>query len=195
MRFLKYILLNLFLLTACITNVQADSHDSALVKAMQDGGHILMIRHANAPGFGDPDNFKIGDCSTQRNLDGQGRQQAVKIGDWLRSNNIEAEAVYSSQWCRCLETARLLDMGTVSEMPPLNSFYQMSQNRKPSLDALKQFIAEQAVDNKLIIMTTHHVTIAAIAGKNVSPGNGVLLKLNESAPYEFVGVVRSGKAN
>ncbi len=86
-------------------------------------------------------------------------------------------------------------MGTVSEMPPLNSFYQMTQNRKPSLQALKQFIAEQTTDNKLIIMVTYHVTIAALSGQNVSPGDGVLLKLNESAPYEFAGVVRSRLAN
>ncbi len=189
MRFMNYCLLSLLLLATSIFIVQAGNNNSALIKAMQDGGHILMMRHANAPGFGDPDNFQIGDCSTQRNLDEQGRQQAVKIGDKLRSNNIETDAVYSSQWCRCLDTARLLDMGTVTEMPPLNSFYQMPQNREPNLHALKQFIAEQKTDSKLIIMVTHHVTIAAISGQNVASGNAVLLKLNESAPYEFVGVV------
>lgn len=82
-----------------------------------------------------------------------------------------------------------------AEIPPLNSFYQMSQNSEPSLQALTQFIAEQAPDNKLIKMVTHHVAIDAISGKNVAPANGSLLKLNESAPYEFVGVVRSGKVN
>jgi len=188
MHFLKYCLLSLFLLTV---SVQADSHNSSLIKAMQDGGHILMIRHAKAPGFGDPENIKIGDCSTQRNLDEQGRQQAVKIGDWLRSNKIETAAVYSSQWCRCMDTARLLNMGTVAEMPPLNSFYQMTQNREPSLQVLKSFIAEQTTDKKLIIMVTHHVTIDAISGQNVASGEGVLLKLNDSAPYEFIGVVSS----
>lgn len=195
MRFMKYCLLSLWLLATCIFSVQAGNTNSALIKAMQDGGYILMMRHANAPGFGDPDNFKIGDCNTQRNLDEQGRQQAVKIGDRLRNNNIETAAVYSSQWCRCLDTARLLDMGTVAEMPPLNSFYQMPQNQQPSLLALKQFIAEQKTDSKLIIMVTHHVTIAAISGQNVATGNGVLLKLNESAPYEFVGVVTSDLGN
>ena len=193
MRFWNFCCLNLFCLFVATSSVLADSNNvldnNSLIKAMRDGGHILMIRHANAPGFGDPDNFKVGDCNTQRNLDNRGRQQAVEIGNWLRSKGIETATVYSSQWCRCLDTARLLDFGSVTELLPLNSFYQMPQNREPNLQALKQFIASHTTDTKLIIMVTHHVTIEAISGKNVASGDGVLLKLNQSAPYDFVGIV------
>lgn len=195
MRILSFCFFNLVLLLNCHVSVHAADNPSSLIKAMQAGGHILMIRHANAPGFGDPDNFKISDCSTQRNLDEEGRIQAIKIGEWLQSHEIKLSAIYSSQWCRCLETARLLDLGSVKVFPPLNSFYQKPQNREPSLKNLKQFIAEQTPENDLIIMVTHHVTIGAISGKNVAAGNGVLLKLKPSAPYEFVSVVTTGRVD
>ena len=195
MRILTFCFFNLVLLLNCHVSVHAADKPSSLIKAMQVGGHILMIRHANAPGFGDPDTFKISDCSTQRNLDEEGRIQSIKIGEWLQSHKIKPSAIYSSQWCRCLETARLLDLGSVNVFPPLNSFYQKPQNREPSLKNLKQFIAEQTPENDLIIMVTHHVTIAAISGKNVAAGEGVLLKLKPSAPYEFVGVVTTGRVD
>jgi broad specificity phosphatase PhoE len=154
---------------------------------MKAGNHILMIRHALAPGSGDPANFTIGDCTTQRNLDNRGREQARAIGNWLRLNGITAARIYSSQWCRCLETARLMDLGPVLELPALNSFYEMVETREPNLKALNNFIAEQPADGALIIMVTHFVTISAIASRGVASGEGVLLKLNRDRPYEVVG--------
>ncbi len=165
----------------------ADADQIGMVERMKAGGHILMIRHALAPGSGDPANFRIGDCSTQRNLDDSGRKQATAIGDWLRSNGIASARVYSSQWCRCLETAELLELGSVAELPALNSFYELTQDRQPNLEALRKFIAEQPSDGVLVILVTHFVTISAIANEGVSSGEGVLLKLNKDATYENVG--------
>ena len=165
----------------------ADSGHAEMIERMKAGGHILMIRHALAPGTGDPANFRIGDCSTQRNLDDRGRKQAKAIGDWLRSNGITSARVYSSQWCRCLETAKLLEMGSVAELPALNSFYEMTQDREPNLRALRTFIAQQPSDGVLIILVTHFVTISAVANEAVSSGEGVLLELKKDAPYEVVG--------
>ena len=170
----------------------ADSGHAEMIERMKSGGHILLIRHALAPGTGDPANFRIGDCSTQRNLDDRGRMQAKAIGDWLRSNGITSARVYSSQWCRCLETAKLLEMGSVAELPALNSFYEMTQDREPNLKALRTFMAQQPSDGVLIIMVTHFVTISAIANEAVSSGEGVLLELNEDAPYEVVGRLNFG---
>ena len=164
-----------------------DSEQAEMIARMKAGGHILMIRHALAPGTGDPTNFRIGDCSTQRNLDDRGRKQARAIGDWLRLNGVNLARIYSSQWCRCLETAELLKMGSVAELPALNSFYELTQNREPNLEALRKFIAQQPSDGVLIILVTHFVTISAIANEAVSSGEGMLLKLNEAAPYEIVG--------
>ena len=175
------------------TMVAADSDHTEMVERMIAGGHILMIRHALAPGTGDPANFQIGDCSTQRNLDDLGREQARTIGNWLRSKGITSARVYSSQWCRCLETAELLDMGPVKELPALNSFYELTQNRETNLNALGKFIAEQPSDGNLIIMVTHLVTIWAIANEGVSSGEGVLLKLNGDGPYEIVARLNFGR--
>jgi phosphohistidine phosphatase SixA len=171
---------------------EVDSDHTEMIERMKAGGHILMIRHALAPGTGDPVNLRIGDCSTQRNLDDRGRKQARAIGDWLRSNSVTLARVYSSQWCRCLETAELLEMGSVAELPALNSFYELTQDREPNLKALRKFIAQQPSDGVLIILVTHFVTISAIANEGVSSGEGVLLKLNEDAPYEIVGRLNFG---
>lgn len=187
--------LNIILLFICSTvnasNSNAESSGVELIKTMQSKGHILMIRHALAPGFGDPDNIKIGDCNTQRNLDETGRRQSKQIGAWLKHNQITPSAIYSSQWCRCKETAELLDLGSVEELSGLNSFFQMTENREPNLRALNQFIAKQAIDENLIIMVTHSVTISAISGKHVASGDGILLKLYDDKPFDVVTVVKT----
>ena len=170
---------------------QSSPDNAALIARMQAGGHILMIRHANAPGNGDPQNFKIGDCSTQRNLDTSGRTQATEIGKWLRNHGVTSAKVYSSQWCRCLDTASLLETGSVKEMPALNSFYELTQNREPSLKALHKFIAEQPIDGKLIILVTHFATISALTNTAVSSGDGVLLQLNEGGGFKVVAEIEN----
>ena len=186
MRYWGYLLVcSLGLIT--LATADADLANADMIGKMKNGGHILMIRHALAPGTGDPANFRIGDCATQRNLNDRGRDQAKSIGNWLRAQGIASARVYSSQWCRCLETAKLLEMGSVTELPALNSFYELTQNREPNLKALRKFIAEQPSKGDLIILVTHLVTISAIANEGVSSGEGVLLKLNEDAPYEIVG--------
>jgi len=186
MRLLGYLLVCLLgLIAPAMADIESNQSD--MIERMKTGGHIIMIRHALAPGTGDPANFRIGDCTTQRNLDDRGRNQARSIGDWLRAQGIGSARVYSSQWCRCLETAKLLEMGSVTELPALNSFYELTQNREPNLKALRKFIAEQPSNGDLIILVTHLVTISAIANEGVSSGEGVLLKMREDAPYEIVG--------
>ena len=150
-------------------------------------GHVIMIRHALAPGSGDPANFRIGDCATQRNLDERGRDQARRIGRWLRAHGVDSARVFSSQWCRCRETAELLDLGAVAELPALNSFFERPQDRAPNLAALRSFLGNQPTDGELIILVTHFVTIAAIAGESVPSGDGVILRLSGGGTFEVVG--------
>ncbi|MDJ0829649.1 MAG: histidine phosphatase family protein [Desulfobacterales bacterium] len=187
--FIKAILAGLIF----IIGAGASADQTELIDRMKFGGHILMIRHALAPGSGDPPNFKIGDCSTQRNLDDSGRIQARSIGMWLRTNGIKSARIYSSQWCRCLETANLIDLGPVHELAALNSFYEKTEDREPNLSALNQFISQQPVEGKLIVLVTHFVTIAAIAGTSVSSGEGVLLELQKNMPYMVVGRLNFGQ--
>jgi phosphohistidine phosphatase SixA len=150
--------------------------------ALKSGGGVLMIRHANAPGSGDPANFKIGDCATQRNLDERGRAQARAIGVFLRHHGIVKARLYSSQWCRCLETARLMNIGAVQQLPALNSFFSRPDDREPRIAALKAFLAEQPRDGRPIILITHYVTIAALTGEGVSSGEGMVLQLKNGSP-------------
>ena len=178
------------LMALAVMNSHADQGD--LVKQMKSGGHILMIRHAYAPGSGDPVHFKIGDCATQRNLDNRGRTQARAIGDWLRSKGIKDANVYSSQWCRCLETAKLLDLGPVSELQALNSFYELPQDREPNIEALRSFIENLSTDGELIIWVTHYVTILDITGEGVSSGEGIVLKLKGGGAYDVIGSLNFG---
>jgi phosphohistidine phosphatase SixA len=173
---------SLLLLTADVSANQAQ-----LIEQLKSGGHILMLRHALAPGSGDPSDFDIGDCSTQRNLNEAGRQQARRIGNWLRTNGIQSARVYSSQWCRCLETAALLEVGPVQELAALNSFYERTQDREPNLRALKEFIFHQPADGKLIILVTHFVTISGMTGQGVSSGEGILIALHQNEPFTVVG--------
>ena len=122
------------ILSGSVANAEADR----LITLLKSGGYFLMIRHAQAPGSGDPENFKIGDCSTQRNLNETGRAQARSIGNWLRHKGLASARVYASQWCRCLETAKLMGLGPVKELPALNSFYERIQDREPNISALKE---------------------------------------------------------
>ena len=109
------------------------------IERLDQGGYVLMVRHARAPGTGDPDHIRLGDCATQRNLDDEGRAQARRLGTRLRAAGVAAAEVYSSQWCRCLETAALMDLGPVEELPALNSFHQRPADRQPNLKALRRF--------------------------------------------------------
>ena len=152
-----------------------------------------MIRHALAPGGGDPANFRIGDCSTQRNLDERGRDQARRIGRWLRAQGVDSARVFSSQWCRCRETAELLDLGEVAELPALNSFFERPQDRAPNLAALRSFLSNQPADGELIILVTHYVTIAAMTGETVASGEGVILQLSHDGTVEVVGRLAIGE--
>ena len=101
MKFIKFLLIIFITINSPI---KADSKQN-LINELKQGGKLIFIRHAYAPGGGDPDNFEINDCKTQRNLSDTGREQANKIGYFFLSNNIPIDKVYSSEWCRCKETA------------------------------------------------------------------------------------------
>lgn len=189
----KWILIFAFIFAAAtFLSAQTDSEKTDSLERLRGNGHILMIRHALAPGFGDPAGFDLKDCTTQRNLNDKGRRQAMAIGNWLRARGINSAGVFSSQWCRCLETAELLKMGPVTELPALNSFYELTENREPNLKALKKFIAEKPDSVNLIIMVTHQVTISAMTDIYVSSGQGVVLKINKGAPYDVIGQIDFG---
>lgn len=151
----------------------------------QPGVHAIM-RHANAPGFGDPEGFTLGQCQTQRNLDETGRQDARALGKQIKQRGIEFTAVYSSQWCRCLETAKEINAGRVVELPALNSFFQNRSNSSPQTDALKAHIAALKPTDK-VLYVTHQVNTTALTSVYPSAGEVVLFKMGPEGQIQVLG--------
>jgi phosphohistidine phosphatase SixA len=152
-------------------------------------GRVLMLRHANAPGIGDPPGFRLDDCATQRNLDAAGRAQAARLGERLAQAGVARAKVYSSQWCRCLETARLLKLGPVVELPALNSFYGRTQDRDANVAALRAFLAALPVDGPPVVLVTHQFTIGVFTGGSTDSGGGTVFALNGTGAPRVVGDV------
>lgn len=164
--------------------------DHSLWDAMKLKGHFILLRHALAPGIGDPLDFELRDCSTQRNLSGEGQQQAEKIGQLFRENGIRDATVFSSQWCRCLETAELLQLGPVKELPLLNSFFNQPEKRVPQTSELKAWINNIPKVNSTILVT-HQVIITALTG--VYPGSGeiVVVRFVDENEYQVLGTIQT----
>ena len=152
-------------------------------------GRVLMLRHANAPGTGDPPQFRLDDCATQRNLDAAGRAQARRLGEQLARAGIARARVFSSQWCRCLETARLLGLGGVEPLPALNSFYPKPDEREARMAALRAFLASLPADGPPVVLVTHQFTISEFTGGGVPSGGGSLFRLDGTGQPRWLGAI------
>jgi phosphohistidine phosphatase SixA len=153
----------------------ADNNEEAW-DALRDGRAVLMLRHALAPGTGDPGNFDINDCSTQRNLNDVGREQARAWKPFLADHGITAARVFSSQWCRCMDTATGMDMGKVTEWPSLNSFFR---NRGDGPTQTRQTITlvNQLEEGAPVILVSHQVNITGLTGIFPSSNEGAIIAL------------------
>ncbi|MGQ9365488.1 histidine phosphatase family protein [Azospirillum sp. ST 5-10] len=156
-------------------------------------GSVVLMRHAEAPGIGDPPGFRLGDCATQRNLDDGGRAQARRMGDRLRDLGIREARVLSSQWCRCLETARLLRLGPVTEEPALNSFFGRSGEREATVAAVRRLLAALPGDGTPVVLVTHQVTITALTGLYPAFGEAILLRADGTGEPPVLGRVTAGR--
>lgn len=145
--------------------------------ALSEPGAVAIMRHALAPGGGDPANFDIADCTTQRNLDDRGRDQARAIGAALRDRGFTFDRVLTSQWCRCRDTATLLDVGPVTEAPALNSFFQdRSTSDAQTADAQGIISATEGT----LMMVTHQVNITALTGVFPSSGEIIVIRATDT---------------
>ena len=137
--------------------------------------NVIFIRHALAPGFGDHDHFDINDCSTQRNLSQEGRDQARALGQLFRLSGLQIDEILSSRWCRCKDTATEMNIGLFETHDGLNSFYDGHVDRTITLNQLKEKLSTISED-ELIVMITHQVVIQAMTG--VSPSSGGIVLFN-----------------
>ena len=156
------------------TEVPRATLDEA-ARAVAEGGYILVMRHARTvPGGGDPPGFRLGDCSTQRNLSDEGRAQSRALGAALRDAGVEIGAVRSSQWCRCLDTAELA-FGKAEPFPPLNSFFNDRSTADAQIAALREAAAAfRGPANE--VWVTHQVVVTALTGVFPAQGEFVVIR-------------------
>lgn len=152
-------------------SARADDLNAAWA-ALREGGHVALMRHASAPGTGDPPGFDLEDCATQRNLSAAGRAEAQAIGAAFRSRNVDVDGIYSSQWCRCLETAELLDLGPVTPFAPINSFFNRLERKAPQMAALRDWLSEHREDETAVLVT-HQVVVTALS--DIFPRSGEIV--------------------
>jgi hypothetical protein len=155
---------------------------------VQSGKAIVLLRHAEAPGSGDPPGVTLGDCSTQRNLSEEGRAQSRAIGDLFRANGIVSAAVHSSQWCRCLDTARLLGLGEVVPLDLLNSFFGDSSAEPARSAALLAWLRGQRFGGPAVLVT-HQVNITGLTGEVPDRGAMIIARVHADRPVEVIGRV------
>ena len=162
--------------------------DGALFEALRQGEAFAILRHALAPGTSDPPGFDLEDCATQRNLSEAGRRQAAAIGARFRAGGIAAAQVFSSAWCRCRDTAELLGLGPVGELPELNSFFEERERAAAQTAALKSWLAGQTKAAPLVLVT-HQVNIRALAGVPTSSGEVVIARLDAKGEVSVLGTL------
>ncbi len=188
---LRFVVSGILTLVMSVSALAADRNAGAW-KALREGDAVLMMRHALAPGTGDPVGFKLGDCSTQRNLNDAGQQQARAWKPFLAERGITDARVFSSQWCRCMDTAMEMNVGEVSEWPSLNSFFQDRGNRSgQTLEVIAGVNAMPA--GPPVILVSHQVNTTALTGIFPSSNEGVIIALPLSGSPEVLARVSPGR--
>ncbi|MFT5488795.1 MAG: phosphohistidine phosphatase SixA [Paracoccaceae bacterium] len=189
--------LALLVLFMALPNPASAQNDAALWDTIRTGSAFAIMRHALAPGTGDPQSVVIGDCTTQRNLSENGRAQARKIGSGFRTNGITAARVLTSAWCRCAETAKLLSLGKVERLAPLNSFF-VTRSREPAQTAaLKAWILQDKparTSRRPLVLVTHQVNITALTGVYPRSGEIVVARYAEDGKVAVLGTLFPAEA-
>ncbi len=146
----------------------AQSSPEGFWTLLREGGCVVLMRHAQTePGTGDPPNFKLGECSTQRNLSEAGRAQARRVGEAFVRERVRLDQVRSSAWCRCVDTAMLaFKQNTV--WPPINSFFG-SEGRDSQTREVLAAVQSWAMPRNLMLVT-HQVNITALTGEFLAMG-------------------------
>jgi phosphohistidine phosphatase SixA len=165
----------------------ASAGEAAAWTALRTGRHVALMRHADAPGgFGDPPGFRIDDCATQRNLSAKGRADASRIGARLRSEGIAVERILSSPWCRCKDTATLLELGPVEAEPTFGNVVVLSDQRA-SLTAGARAVIGKWTGSGILLVVTHGANIQALTGIQPASGEIVVVRSGSGGGSEPVG--------
>jgi phosphohistidine phosphatase SixA len=165
----------------------AGADEEAAWAALRAGGHVALMRHTDAPGgTGDPPGFKLGDCSTQRNLSAKGRDDAGQIGARLKAENIAIDKILSSPWCRCVDTANLLELGPVQTESTFGNVVVLTEQRDALTEGGREVITAWTGKGALLIVT-HGANIRALTGVSPSTGEIVVVKTGADGSIAPVG--------
>jgi phosphohistidine phosphatase SixA len=179
--------LGLIALTASAAERKAgsDADEARLWQALKSGGHIVLMRHVQTePGVGDPPNFNRTDCRTQRNLNDIGRDQARAWGKTFKERAIPVGGVYSSVWCRCVDTAKLA-FGRVDTWPALNSHFDEPASAALQAEQVRGGIGVRMQTNKNLVLVTHQVNITALTNRTPAMGEAIILRWNGKVMNEI----------
>jgi phosphohistidine phosphatase SixA len=187
-RNVKHRLVAAIALTIVLFGPSGARADEAIWRSLQEGGHAILIRHALAPGTGDPAGFSLEACATQRNLSAEGRAQARRIGATLKARKVPINRILSSRWCRALETAHLMDLGPVEPFPLLDSFFSTPALGPEQTAAMKAFL--QGLGEQTIVIVSHQVNITALTGIFPRSGEMIVAKPGADASDSLVVVGR-----
>lgn len=175
------------LLGICIAADSAGAGQTEAWSALRAGGHVALMRHADAPGgFGDPPGFKVEDCATQRNLSAKGRADARKIGARLKSEGIVLNTILSSPWCRCIDTATLLELGPVKTEPTFGNVVVLRDQRE-ALTSGARTVIDRWTDSGILLVVTHGANIQALTGIQPASGEIVVVRGGSGGGREAVG--------
>ncbi len=174
------------LVTAEVSAETRRGTGAALWAALRSGDAFAMMRHATAPGTGDPPGFSADDCATQRNLSDAGRDEARRTGALFRANGIAAAELRSSVWCRCRDTAELLDLGPVQVLEPLNSFFDTPTRGEGQTRTLRDWLASRTSKRPLVLVT-HQVNVTALTGVYPRSGEVVVARIRADGTVAVLG--------
>jgi phosphohistidine phosphatase SixA len=159
---------------------RAAADEAAAWTALREGGHVALMRHALAPGgAGDPPGFRLGDCATQRNLSAEGRADAAAVGAMLWGEEIVIGRVLSSPWCRCVDTARLMELGAVEIEPTFSNAFVLRERRGELAAGARAIIAGWRGPGTLLVVT-HGANIQALTGGG-NPASGEIVVVSAGA--------------
>jgi phosphohistidine phosphatase SixA len=171
MRLVPFILVLLL-----VAGTHSASADEAGFAAVAAGGHVVLLRHGKTPGgAGDPAGFRIDDCATQRNLTDEGREQVRALGRLLRARNAKIDKVMSSAWCRCRETAALLDAGEVGHLAALDNLYGRWEARDEKTRALREVVGGWKGPGTLLLVT-HGANVLPLVHIQLGEAEGIVLE-------------------
>ncbi len=159
--------------------------DESAWDALREGRALLLMRHATAPGLGDPTGFVLSDCSTQRNLDSRGRAEARRWGELLRAKGITRVRLFSSRWCRALDTARGMGLGEVRPLPSLDSFIAERHRGDVHTATLRRDLAAMPPGDPLVLVS-HQVNVTALTGIFPRSGEAAIIALPLADPVRVL---------